>query len=173
MDLEAPQSVSDSSTTKVTSECPPPPFYWTLGDDPSILKPPVLSQDVSELTQSIDTEYGGVIRNMKRKRQFDTSIDYKTLLKSLMQTLVKKAIAIASNVPATGSNNIGSGASAAQEHDALLQLQNVLVELHGTLGEYRTHEARETIILAITKELGRLQELESSISIIYEQTAES
>jgi hypothetical protein len=150
---------------KVTSECPPPPFYWSLPE--GTLQPPVLPEDPNALL--IASEYGGVVRGLKRaRRQFDSSKDYKALLQSLLESLLQKSLSVASFIPPSIAQ--ASGVSAIDPHEALFHLNEMLVEIHALLGEYRSHEAREAIISASKEELERLLEFEKKIQAIDEET---
>ena len=143
----------------MTDECPPPPFYWELG---AVLQPPALSvleEEEEKDKQAInDGEYGGLVRNLKRKRPFDQSKDYKAELRALLKTLLDRSMLIASAVPTSGQQQ------QQQQHEATIQLNQVLLEVHNTLGEYRVHEGREKIIAACQAELDRVQEFERSLS---------
>ena len=150
----------------LTDECPPPPFYWELVEDG--LQPPSLSSNEAEDTQAIsEREYGGLVRILKRKRPFDPSKDYKAELRSLLKTLLLRSMTIASNVPTNQSQAQRGGV---EQHEVVAQLNETLLELHNTLGEYRIHEARETIIETFKAELHRLHDFEVTIAGVAAET---
>jgi len=156
---------------KVTSECPPPPFYWALDRE---LQPPSLpdggDEAIEALLSSVDKgEYSGVVRNLRRKRKFDPAKDYKVTLLDQLQRLLDKSLAIASHVPPIPIPI--NGAPAVAQHEALAELNEILVDMHESLGEYRTHEARETLIRVFQTELTRLEHLEKEVELLIEEAA--
>jgi len=154
------EALAGGAQAKVTSECPPPPFYWSLENLQTVLRPPAPPDGDSEaVLAAISGEYGGVVRNLQRRHKFDPLKNYQALLSDQLQRLADKALSIASHVPQIPAPVPGVVA----QHEALAQLNDILVEMHDTLGEYRTHEARENIIKTYKAELARLARLEADL----------
>jgi len=171
-EMEEATTLFNGGPPKVTSECPPPPFYWAIDNLQSVLQPPPLpaNMDFDAHLAGLEGEYSGVVRTLRRTHRFDSSKNYKVVLIELLQKLLDKALSIASYVPQIPSPPQGAPSAVAQ-HEALAQLNEILVQMHDALGEYRTHEARETIIKIYKAELSRLETLESSILRVTAETS--
>jgi hypothetical protein len=171
-----PASPEDAESSelgsKLTSECPPPPFYYKLfanantdvyGND--ILPPRIEDLDTSGLdegtkggTTSSAEEmrllaiqkklYGGTTSQVRKVYTYNGDKDYKLSLKQGVNKILQESLTLASDVPNKEAPEV-----------LVLRLNEALQDIHTTLGEYRMHEARENLIAMREREIEGLEEL--------------
>jgi len=174
-------TASDESESHLTSECPPPPFYYKLfktateGVDGLPISPPRLCdvplaavQDEA-LAGLMDDDalhrlalqkqlYGGTVQALRRNRIYSPITDYKALLKQHVQKLLTVSLELTSNVPPTHSSEV-----------SILALNATLTEIHNVLGEYRMHEGRETLIALRKAEIIELRKLADEMQALLQE----
>ena len=179
-------TVTSESDSKLTSECPPPPFYYKLFrtanlgvDGKEIFPPKLVDVDVSvaeeeaiggggvaarsgDALRCIALEkhlYGGSIFRLKRNRIYSPQTDYKSLLKENLKNVLTLALDLASNVPPPNASEV-----------PVLALNNTLTDVHNILGEYRLHEGRENLISLRAAEIKDLQKLADDMELLLSKT---
>jgi len=178
-------SASEEPGAHLTSECPPPPFYFKLyktaseGVDGLPIAPPKLSDvnlaavEGEALAGLMDDDalyrlalqkqlFGGSIQALRRNRIYSPLTDYKALLSKHVRTLLAGALDLTSNVPPTQSSEV-----------AVMALNATLTEIHNVLGEYRMHEGRETLIALRKAEIVELQKLADEMQALLQEQGQS
>lgn len=132
--------------TDVVAENPEPPGYYRSFNPGhpfplSPPRPPISSQgdgnDANAQESMLHGQYKGIISmQLKNRREFDGSKDYREELTSLTDRLVREALDLARQAP---TNKLSF-------NEFKAKLQESVVEMHGVLSQYRKHMYRSQLI---------------------------
>lgn len=170
--------------SNLTSECPPPPFYYKLfrtaleGMDGKPIVPPKLSDvNLEGITDEafvclMDSDarqrlalrkqlFGGTINMLRQHRFYSPLTDYKALLRDQVKNIMTLALDITSNVPPTQPSEV-----------SMMSLNKALGDVHNALGEYRMHEGRESLITLRNSEIEGLQKLAEDMETLLKQQSQ-
>jgi len=193
MEVEGMGDEQEGMPSKITSECPPPPYYYkyfktpTLGIDGESITPPLLSDvDISSIVNEVE---GNGIENQKDVKKDDNEED--SLQRKALQKLIyggtinhlrkyytynpekdyKADLKAKLHNLLQGSLSLTSNVPPTQPPEiAMKGLDDTLQGIHDTLGEYRMHEGRENLISMREQEIHDLESLANKMEDLLTRT---
>ena len=173
------------SIPKLTSECPPPPFYYKLfssahkdihgepvapprlqdldttgleAEDVAQAQGPLAAADALQRLALRKKLYGGTVNKGHQQHQYDSRTDYKEVLLGGLEGILQVSLALASEVPPQQTPEV-----------VVLRLHEGLQKIHDTLGQYRHHEGRERLLALRRKEIQELEELATAMDALLDE----